>query len=118
MLINGIFEGMIKATELRIGNWILGASRLQPVQATAKMIAQLEEGLFVVQPIPLTPEILDRCGIFLGSRIEVWIESTQLSRSIVIDGGFNGGIKYLHQLQNIYFALTETELEIKQPVAC
>ena len=28
-------------------------------------------------------------------------------------GGWNGEIKYVHQLQNLYFALTGTELELK-----
>jgi hypothetical protein len=78
-------------------------------------------------PIPLTPEILEKAGFVLNKDIYRWH-----NRGITIcnnedDTGFywdlsnNNGYKlltewkdisHLHQLQNLYFALTGEELQI------
>jgi hypothetical protein len=71
-------------------------------------------------PIPLTPEILEKCGFVK------WIDNVACSykkeyspqRFIDISNYkdyyrcFIATFKYIHQLQNLYFALTNTELPI------
>jgi len=78
-----------------------------------------------LKPIPLTPEILEKCG-FYKSKTE-WIKRTEedpfiieffeFTKAFHYTGGegvrLGIGGKYLHQLQNLYFALTGDELTIK-----
>ena len=113
----------MKATELRIGNLIFIPATKQIATITA--ISKL--GVFVndniigalpfaeIEPIPLTEEWLLKLGY------------TKLSNSSFIDSGHgiwicnglfmcdkNGIVlKHVHQLQNLYFALTNQELTIK-----
>jgi hypothetical protein len=78
-----------------------------------------------INGISLTSEILDRCGFqpfqknnFFKSYITIddlgdgnWV----VAEFDQVDGGihlFRNTIKYLHQLQNLYFALTGEELTI------
>lgn len=107
---------MIKPNELRIGNWIYSEKNIGydpagfiKVRSTHpdginewKDMGASGVGKYSdLDGILLTPEILKKCGIIMGSRIEFWIESLDITKSIYFDGSFNGGIKYLHQLQNI-----------------
>lgn len=78
----------------------------------------------IIKPIHLTPEILEKCGFekhhadfFIdalmlkpkGNLFEVWLYPTPPPQS-----AYNAtNIIYLHQLQNLYFALTGEELEVK-----
>jgi len=73
--------------------------------------------------IPLTEEILLKCGFVIVdfNGIEASLENSRYSVKSVkdYDGWFfcDGdsvltNFKYLHQLQNLYFALTQTELTI------
>jgi hypothetical protein len=88
----------------------------------------------LLKPIPLTPEILEKCGFkwngdkgkvlyyfFNGIRITMPTCSLSILRSCDKAGESQNGwcgtslgdsldIKYLHQLQNLFFALTGTEL--------
>ena len=79
----------------------------------------------LIHPIPLTPEVLEACGFenremwFYKERFCLGYITTDLHFQLEwkideIEGGWNLlDIKYLHQLQNIYFALTGQELEYK-----
>lgn len=117
----------MKAEELRIGNWYLGASRGNPLQATARFIQQLDEGLLNCSPIQLTPEILEKCGFTKMNN--GWNMGEHKSYMDVIFSLFddnycqgeldlllNGSdlpmpkVKSLHQLQNLYYALCGEEL--------
>jgi len=77
-----------------------------------------------VNPIQLTEEWLVRLGFNYGG---IWIELMGLmscgrilqhkgmgakSTAFYINEQFIANIQYLHELQNLYFALTGTELEI------
>ena len=77
-----------------------------------------------IKPIVLTPEILEKCGFDYDASYEV--PKVQKGNFILWDGfdgsfGANFGgltrldvsVQYLHQLQNLYFALTGEELEVK-----
>lgn len=115
----------MKATELRIGNFIFLGKRVLKIEPNH--ISNLyydKETEKLVSPIPLTEEWLLKFGFY------DWID--------VLDGSFNWkkgyvnlsvyeiigfcfnyddgneyiNIKYVHQLQNLYFALTGEELKI------
>ena len=78
-----------------------------------------------LKPIPLTEEWLVRFGFFINhwesERIEETVYQHQgitIFYSDIVDAWVfpdieNVEIKYVHQLQNLYFALTGSELEIK-----
>lgn len=115
---------MIKANELRLGNWVdLFDSETGHnfVQATYSLLNAEN----FIDPIPLTPEILERCG-FNFDEVQMNIPGHDYEFVFDKDGlkygyhGEDGFIRetrqpmlYLHQLQNLYFALTGEELEIK-----
>lgn len=123
---------MIRINEVRIGNWInqLGLCK---VDAYLLKDAQWKcEGKIYADPIPLTTDILRKCGF------QEWNGRT------LVDEGCESGlafdpdtmkcytavpdesgecwftfkyefenIKHLHQLQNLVFALTGKEIEFK-----
>lgn len=114
---------MIKANELRIGNWI----RVFGGYAKVKLIPSE----LPIEPIPLTPEILEKCG-FVEDRGNYWVDLMTHYLELInkLQGWFPvyaqtpelsseaeqrvllNRIDYLHQLQNLFFALTGTELNI------
>lgn len=108
---------MIQANELRIGNWYdhNGSYR----QVTPNTIEEVWEGERIyVNPIPLTPEILEKCGFekydrFLYRLKNGWHWISVDTNSLYIHGKQVVLIDYLHQLQNLYFALTGKELNVQ-----
>lgn len=113
----------MKSTELRIGNWINYGGythKLTLRDFNKKMEANLVNGMFL--PIPLTPEILEKCGFEL---VDQWYEGKQyMCKPLLIQSDVTGSVFHcqlddfdihllsVHQLQNLYFALTNTELPI------
>lgn len=93
------------ANELRIGNWVMGN---EPFQINGIQIALQEsrqKGGFNTgwQPIPLTEEWVVRFGF----------KQSNLVGGIYTDANLDVKVhlpKYVHQLQNLYFALTGQEL--------
>ena len=69
-----------------------------------------------LEPIPLTQELLEKCGFepFLNMLVKGGIGWTEGDSLIQICEGM-GAVECttLHQLQNLYFALTGEELNIK-----
>jgi hypothetical protein len=73
-------------------------------------------------PIPLTEEWLLKFGFVQGRNYPGWVLLKDLEKGDYIDDNvlfefFEPGydhIKYVHQLQNLYFALTGEELTIKE----
>jgi hypothetical protein len=117
---------MINANELRIGNLIKYIASGQWVEVNGDvMIGMIENGFEEFCPINLTPEILEKCGFqpfqknnFFKSYITIddrgdgnWVvaEFDQVDGNIHL---FRNTIKYLHQLQNLYFALAGEELKL------
>lgn len=110
---------MIQANELRVGNWI---SNGDPIRFEFFMAGGNLDGDYIdYDPIPLTPEILEKCGF----RLNAWgylMQDPAVEFGISIDSlqpiNYYGSrlaateIKHLHQLQNLYFALTNKELEV------
>jgi hypothetical protein len=130
---------MIKASELRIGNLLSFKGKIMKVsgiEPTNKGIyLEGDDGKFALEgpaTIPLTPEWLKRCGMELRKDDKVWqiqvgntsyleIEAEDPFMAGVTPETWRdlcpvyiwGDVKYVHQLQNLYFALTGEELEIK-----
>lgn len=131
----------IKPNELRIGNWVqspLGDFMKVEIIGHADMpdyvFAKSETGFGQnkFNPIPLTPEILEACGFMDNKTREVGksddiIEWGHENAEIRKEAGEyeyilsfdewgsrqdSVTVKYLHQLQNIYFAINGEELKI------
>lgn len=113
---------MIKANELRIGNLVEGKDGvILPVVAFA-VEAVNGDNRFGFNPIPLTPEILEKCG-FEKNGCFYNVDNFQLMYGYTREEGkfFHFCLdeivafppfKYLHELQNLYFALTGKELNV------
>lgn len=113
---------MIQANELRIGNYLYYRDKesfLEVVSLGSKFETINERGLLYgsddieeYNPIPLTEEILLNCDelneLLLIDKIGFVIFKNSYSYQFVIED-----YKYLHQLQNLYFALTGEQLGIK-----
>ena len=120
---------MIQATELRIGNLLLDAVKIQiEVCALGKDVLMAKDSgtsrYEVVRGIPLTEEWLLRFG-FTNYETQWWYYKQEEKFVLTYEeylGEKNfflsyeyeqAPIKYVHQLQNLYFALTGTELTLK-----
>ena len=115
----------MKANELRIGNWYY-TNNGKPDQIDGHGISQFQDGEVFdevndfIKPIPLTEEWLFKFGFVVtdglfGNKYRKSIDFyTMKDKSIgFVFDDYCITIKYLHQLQNLYFALTGQELEIK-----
>ena len=122
---------MIKAKDLRIGNYIYNP--VQKINFKVDLVTlsniindnlkkSTKDEKYYYQPIELTEDILLKCG-FEKSNTIFFIEeylkfdiirhdTENFYRLMKYSNGFRW-FKYLHQLQNLYFALTNKELEIK-----
>ena len=115
----------MKANELRIGNWVdngVGDNYIIDTSWFMDILnfAQVNNLSTDLKPIPLTEEWLIKfggdCTIMEGYPVYFLnpfsIEFYELECVFHI-GNSSTTIKYVHQLQNIYFALTGEELTIK-----
>jgi len=113
------------ANELRIGNYIKSGDL--EAQITAQGILYLKRGNMKAKPIPLTEEWLYKFGFKVGEVEDYFDKNIGIKKILAIhlkDKEFIIGygiywtyhfkIKYVHQLQNLYFALTGEELIIKK----
>lgn len=117
---------MIDPKELRIGNWIIHPDNgFWQWQFSRDDWDWYEMEKF--KPIELTPEILEQCGFEKGERFykdtdaywdetkryfisNQWFHRKQAGEGSII---LARDLFYVHQLQNLYFALTGEELTIK-----
>jgi len=123
---------MIKVNELRIGNWVEYNNRLWKVGSitdfpTIGVSDSNEECLLneeLSMPIPLTPDILEECefieiGSFLyKGKFSISLPSDDKllwknGRTYFNSWNIGDAPKYLHQIQNMYFALTGDELNVQ-----
>ena len=148
---------MIQSNELRIGNCISYDGwhpdlqlHNKPMPAYNVQVAGLniEDDKIVIEcvsgerafescyePIPLSPEILEKCGFELNRNNELSIEINDIASHLELMSG-TGGFYYpsftqtpqgdeertvyfnrinsLHQIQNLYFSLCGEELTYKQ----
>lgn len=123
---------MIQPQELRIGNWVNVSGNTidtyqtsKPKQVSIEFLNAIKienderpDGILTwFSPIPLTPEILEKCGFVKYEPMmyrlkEGWHWIAVDTNSLYINGKQVVLIEYLHQLQNLYFALTGEELTI------
>lgn len=108
---------MIKATELRIGNW---------VDSSNGVLYQINKSHFentdfrITKPIPLTPEILEKCGFLKNGYnykesdgiIDFFIDKDTSITYYEVGNIVFCNIYYLHELQNLYRWLTGEELKV------
>jgi hypothetical protein len=119
----------MKINELRIGNLLVVDDDIvtevtvigEDYLGTTKTIGFINIEKF--SPIILTPEILEKCGFNVTSK-GFYVHPNWYNISLkFMRGTYNlrcnfmdiiaNNIDYLHQLQNLYFALTGEELLIK-----
>jgi hypothetical protein len=130
----------MNANELRIGNWLIavedeyGGKKFQIDSGDINEIAHPKYG-YKYGPIPLSPEILEKCGFVLNRNNELSIEINDIASHLELMSGAGGfyypsftqtpqgdeertvyfnRINSLHQLQNLYFSLCGEELTYKQ----
>ena len=128
----------MKATDLRIGNWFRYQTKIGydydifDTKYIQDLVNDPQDDFF--EPIPLTEDILLKCGFSVITENEdethnYWNKEKDCSVDVEtflltnkIEKGFKyrvherkrtKSIIYLHQLQNLYFALTGEELTIK-----
>jgi len=116
---------MIQANELRVGNWVSNGEKYFTVDASS--MCDILYGVidYIIEPIQLTHEILEKCGFNFNESIRHWAITwgTNGVHFIKKDEHYTGFsfqlgshhykvIDNLHELQNLYFALTGEELTI------
>lgn len=74
-----------------------------------------------INPIPLTPEWLERCGLskrYWNSdkdlKLEIYENKAYIGNNFSTNASIVHNINFVHQLQNLYFALAGEELTIKE----
>jgi len=111
----------MKANELRIGNKVIIDGHETTI--TDNIMFDYDEGAWyvddinitIVKPIPLTEDWLLKFGFkydvfcweFKGHQIRLIVAAPY---PYWIDSSYICNVEYVHQLQNLYFALTQTEL--------
>lgn len=116
----------MKANELRIGNYVnTGNFHLPKYRGNYQVKEEWFKWSSKFKPIPLTEEWLLKMGFvvtetkagiecfYFGKRYSVF-QPANTKVWLLVDG--EKGLcetKHIHQLQNLYFALTGCELEIK-----
>jgi len=115
---------MIQAQELRIGNWVsfkgLWSGQIASVSKSGLITIIGNDGCFddeELQPIEITEHLLRHIGatefvdsdLLLNHRVLCFAEC----RGVFYDKTTLVDIPSLHKLQNLYFALTGKELEVK-----
>jgi hypothetical protein len=122
----------MKASELRIGNWVCDIYQEEEFQLDIVDMCDMDINgdLYRTDPIPLTEEWLlkfkfkkDLDGSFvygllsmfkdkrLKQNVYIYTEDTNKGQWVVIN---DLKLQYVHQLQNLYHALTGEELTIKE----
>ena len=128
---------MISCYELRLGNRILVNGNIQQVSMiTGKTIFTVdaeetieqeasEYSLEMVEPVPLTNELLKECGFVYHDYFKFWqLVTTGIRSEMDISPDFEvidfmrkpilKKLTSLHQLQNVYFMLKGRELKITE----
>ena len=126
----------MKATELRLGNCVKIGNIYTKIEGISTWDNLIQNSMFAerelneFEPIPLTEEILLKCEGYKqnygfeindNTQLDFVITNDGVYPFITQDGEFSRQlpsqvnlerIQHLHQLQNLFFALTGDELEI------
>jgi len=122
------------ARELRIGNLVWLTDKKKVWEVSAHDIEEIDGNPEGAEGIPLTKEWLAKFGLELkrkhyslnlGRELSEYVEFPKTRFCLWYGGGFgwtldeiirnetSKSIKYVHELQNLYFALTQEELILK-----
>jgi len=108
------------ANELRIGNYIKPIGDFPVWKVTSRDFEYIENNTKDYEPIPLTEKWLinfgfvKQMGCMFTNKITIRNGIKGKYQLRVSDGLDFVFIKHVHQLQNLYFALTGEELTLKQ----
>jgi hypothetical protein len=118
------------ANELRIGNYIklmLNHEDYETFQVTSDELVMVDKKQADYEPLRLTEEWLLKFGFEKDEKNEYWFWKNCVSVSVL---GYiellsfnrqsfktNIQLKYIHQLQNLYFALTGKELVVSDAIS-
>lgn len=124
---NTLINKNVAVTEVRVGNLVqndrIGIFKIE-IGSLLNILERPKQNKGKYQPIPLTEEWLVRfgfekpahswiCGVFHLSEWDDfplnWCVAMNKNNAIIFLK-----LKYVHQLQNLYFALTNQELTIKE----
>jgi len=117
---------MIQANELRIGNYLKELTSDDIFQVKDSYYMALEVNLLCSRPITLTPQwvlelgfkpLIDGFYRIKTKKRGVYLEiNLKTKRAILFNKGYVelAFPKYVHRLQNLYFALTNKELTLCQ----
>jgi|SRR5277367_854451 len=121
----------MEAKEIRIGVWLMWKDNGQCFDVGDLLLRQYHFWNHIdhgdIQPIQLTPKILKKCGfenigryyfgdngyeIFKNGKVELMQPKKNDPFILAV---YETKILFIHQLQNLYFALTGEELSINLP---
>lgn len=120
---------MIDSRELRIGNWITDSTG-KPFKLSPHMLYNIAvdgELANIAQPIPLSPDILEKCGYKYREHLRDFYFKPQGTGTIFIVSLVHNtfaicasnekpclyvNLEALHTLQNLHSSLLKTELNI------
>ncbi len=133
---------MINATELRLGNYVLfkSAGRISMTAISYLHFEALNKGdVSNFFPLVLKPELLQNCGFIENEKYPLSPQAREFFLTLPVIGSnkneiagyqkangecfvraiVNGAVVsnnffHLHQLQNLFYSLTGTELQIKK----
>ena len=113
---------IMKANELRLGNYVLDRGRVIICECHHfSMLESYYKDDF--KPIPLTEEWLLKFGfepkgtepiMFTNGRYNYFPSSKYFGNTRNNGGLIHSNVRHVHQLQNLYFALTGEELKIEE----
>ena len=124
---------MISCNELRLGNRLLVDKNLQQVSmitGTAVFTIDADEGheqtasehsYDQIEPVPLTDDVLKQCGFIYHDYFKFWqLVTTGIRSEMDMNNDYDvidfsrrpilRKVRFLHQLQNVYFMLKGREL--------
>jgi hypothetical protein len=117
-------ENKLTASELRIGNYYNHNGKIR--QVTPNTILEVWEAEREwCKAIPLTEEWLLKLGFTKKENKQYWYKENNMLRFVLLYGSLHCSIgddengmlykiiSFIHELQNLYFALTNEELTIK-----
>lgn len=109
---------MIKASELRIGNWVSNGEVDYQITGATILHLEIKPSDAIAKPIPISPEWLERMGFEKQTDWSYYFDDIYFSYNETGDltcrlRYYKTICYYVHQLQNLYFALTGEELILK-----
>lgn len=110
---------MIKAEELRLNNFVIFNSEIKKIVTVNLNYVDFGPNLWAyasnIEPILLTKDILSNCKIKFN---KLGFKDLTVTQSLInncfyfVIGNYYHQIIYLHKLQNLYWCLCGTELEV------